>query len=137
MSQENVELVQASYAAFARGDLAYILDASDPDIEVVEPTELPDGSSYRGHQGLLDALDHWGGEWADIELEVERITGVGDRVVSLIHQRAQGRSSGAPGELRVAYVHTIKNGKCVRWEMFATWDQALEAVNVMKKGPPR
>jgi ketosteroid isomerase-like protein len=91
MSQENVELVQASYAAFARGDLAYILDASDPDIEVVEPTELPDGSSYRGHQGLLDALDDWGGEWADIELEVERITGVGDRVVSLIHQRAAGQ----------------------------------------------
>jgi ketosteroid isomerase-like protein len=130
MSQENVRLVQASYAAFARGDLAYILDASDPDIEVVEPAELPDGSSYRGHQGLLDALDHWGGEWADIELEVERITNVGDRVVSLINQRAHGRSSGAPGELRVAYVHTIKDGKCVRWEMFATWDQALEAVGL-------
>jgi hypothetical protein len=28
-----VELIQAAFTAFARADVAYILDASDPDIE--------------------------------------------------------------------------------------------------------
>jgi ketosteroid isomerase-like protein len=130
MSQQNVEAVQASFAAYQRGDLASIIEACDPDIEIIEPPELPDGRTYRGHQGLLDALDHWGGEWRDLTLKVERIVGVGDRVVCLVHQRGRGKSSGAPVEIRVAYVHTIRNGKGVRWQMFATWEQAREAAGL-------
>src|SRR5689334_14899292 len=109
MSLENVELVRAAYAAFARGDLAYILDNTDPDIEIVEAADLPGASTYHGHQGLLDALDHWAGAWEDFRMEIERIRDVGDHVVALVHHRARGQVSGAPVELRVAYLHTIKN----------------------------
>jgi ketosteroid isomerase-like protein len=58
MSQENVELVRAAYAAGERRDLAYILDHADPDIEIVEPPGMPGAGAYRGHQWLLDAIDH-------------------------------------------------------------------------------
>jgi ketosteroid isomerase-like protein len=126
-----VELIQAAFTAFARADVAYILDASDPHIEVVEsPDLLLDPSTYHGRQGLLAALAHWSDEWEGLSVDVERIVGVGDRVVSLVLHRARGKSSGAPVELHMAYVHTLKNRKVVRWEVFATWAQALEAAGL-------
>jgi ketosteroid isomerase-like protein len=73
-------------------------------------------------------LDNWAGQWDDLNFELERIVGAGDRVVCLTHHRGRGKSSGV--ELRVAYVHTIRNGKGVRWEMFDTWEEALEAAGL-------
>jgi hypothetical protein len=51
-------------------------------------------------------------------------------MVCLVHHRGRGKLSGAEVELQVAYVHTIKDGKGVRWEMFATLDEALEAAGL-------
>ena len=38
MSQENVEVVQASFAAIARGDLEELLELYDPDIQFLPLT---------------------------------------------------------------------------------------------------
>jgi ketosteroid isomerase-like protein len=107
-----------------------MLDRADPNIEIVESARLPGAKTYHGRQGVLDALDNWAGQWDDFQIDVERIVGARDKVVSLLHHPARGKLSGAPVELRVAYVHTIKNGKAVRWEMFPTWEEALEAAGL-------
>jgi uncharacterized protein len=130
MSEKNVELMRALYDAFARDDMAFILEGCDPDIEIVEGTMMPGARTYQGHQGLLDAIDNWAGQWDDFSVELERITDAGDRVVSLTHHRGRGKVSGAPVELHVAYVHTIKGGKVIRWQIFATWGEALEAAGL-------
>jgi uncharacterized protein len=130
MSHENVELVRASYDAFGRDDMAFIIERTDPDIKISEAAVMPGARTYHGHQGLLDAIDNWAGQWDDFSVELERIIDAGDRVVSLVHHRGRGKVSGAPVELHVAYVHTIKDCKVVRWQIFETWNEALEAAGL-------
>lgn len=130
MSQQNVDLVRAGYDAFACGDYAFMLDRFDPDIEVTEPAGFPDARTYHGPPGVLEAIANWAGGWQDFHQDVERIIDAGDQVVGLVRHHGRGKQSGAPVELRLGYLHTIKNGKIVRWEMFETWDEALEAAGL-------
>jgi|SoimicMinimDraft_9_1059737.scaffolds.fasta_scaffold891335_1 ketosteroid isomerase-like protein len=41
MSQENIEIVRRSYAAFARGDLASDAEDHDPDLVTHRPNPAP------------------------------------------------------------------------------------------------
>ena len=52
MSQENIETLRAVYPAIATGDLSMLLEVCDPNIEVTEPPEIPDSSTYDGHDGI-------------------------------------------------------------------------------------
>jgi ketosteroid isomerase-like protein len=79
---------------------------------------------------VLDALANWAGQWEDFHQDVERIIDAGDQVVGLVCHHGRGKQSGAPVELRLGYVHTIKDGKSVRWEMFGTWSEALKAAGL-------
>ena len=55
MSQENVEVVQASFAAIARGDLEGLLDLYDPDIQFLPLTGTQvESGGYSGHTGVRD-----------------------------------------------------------------------------------
>jgi ketosteroid isomerase-like protein len=53
MSQENVEVIRAIYAAWDARDLDALLELTDPDIEFRTSGYFPDFEPiYRGHQGL-------------------------------------------------------------------------------------
>ena len=52
MSQETVKALRAVYRAIATGDLSMLFELCDPDVEVTEPPEIPDSSSYHGHDGI-------------------------------------------------------------------------------------
>ena len=53
MSQENVEIVRRGYEAYARGDMAMLADL-DPDM--VTYREEPDGATFKGRDGFLEAI---------------------------------------------------------------------------------
>src|SRR4051794_3548972 len=102
MSQENVELVRGGFEAFARGDFGLFLEFTDPDIEIVQPLELPGPRTYHGHKGLLEAMQSWAGQWDDFRAEPERIIDAGDRVLVLVHLYGRGKASGATVDMRAA-----------------------------------
>jgi uncharacterized protein len=129
-AEGNVERILFCYDAFARGDYEAVLELIDPEFEIVQPPEVPGAKTFRGRQGWLEAVDAWAGQFDDFEMEVERVVGRGDVVVTQVHQRARGRESGAPVEIRVAFVHRARNGKGIRWEQFLTWDEAIEAAGL-------
>jgi ketosteroid isomerase-like protein len=52
MSQENVETLRAVYAAIAAGDFSMLIEFCDPNVEVTEPPEIPDSSTYHGRDGI-------------------------------------------------------------------------------------
>jgi uncharacterized protein len=127
------ELIEEGYAAFARGDIEFLLAHCDPDIEVVEPPRLPGATTYRGHAGLLHAIEHWAGPWEDFRVEVERVIEAGpERVIVLAHHTGRGRASGAVVDLRNVNVHTGRDGKAIRWEIFGTLDDAFAAIGLRK-----
>ena len=79
----------------------------DPDV-TYEDTTLPDhiGEEYRGHEGVARAAARWLEPYESLTIELERIVGSGDRLVSIHHVRSKARYTGIEDEGPVAYVWT-------------------------------
>jgi ketosteroid isomerase-like protein len=133
MPSDFVEVVRAGYEAFARGDVDFLTAHADPDIEIIEPPSLPGARTYHGHAGLLAAIDNWAGQWDDFEIELERVIAAGrERVIVLARHHGRGKVSGAEVELRNVNVHTGRDGKAIRWEIFSSLDDAFAAIGLRK-----
>jgi uncharacterized protein len=129
MTQENVELVRAGYAAWERGDLDVIVERADPEIEIVQPPEVPDAKTYRGKAGVIEAFADWPKQWDEFRAELMEVIDVSDtKAVSVARHYLRAR--GMDVEQEVAYVHTFRDGLVVRWEMFFSREQALEAAGL-------
>jgi ketosteroid isomerase-like protein len=128
MSEENVEVVQAAFDAFERGDVESVLNLCDEDIEIVQPAELPGVSPRQhGHAGVLEAFAIWPEQWDDFRVEVVGIADMGDRVLVRTLQHGRGRDSGVPVETRFTFLFALRGGKVVEWRMFMREEDALEA----------
>jgi ketosteroid isomerase-like protein len=126
MSQENVEIVRRGYDAYARGDVAAML--ADIDSEMVTYREEPDGATFNGRDGFLQAIAEWVEDFDEFEATAEELIDANDRqVVVHVHQTATGSQSGAPIEGDFWFVHTLSDSKVTRLDMFASKDKALRA----------
>jgi ketosteroid isomerase-like protein len=131
MSEANVELVAGAWAAFQRGDVAAMRANCDPDVLIVQPPEVPGASTYSGLAGVKEAVEDWPGQWDDFRFDVLELIDVSDtQVVSVTRHRGHGPISGIEMDAVVAYVHTIRNGKLTRLDMFFSREQALDAAGV-------
>src|SRR5688500_8412350 len=140
MSQENIEIVRRLFhvylEALDRGDLDLWFNSDDlaEDFEWVMPGEgglgLP--SSYRGREGFREFMQTWTQEqFQDWSIELERLIDAGgDRVVAFFHQRAVGRASGVPVDLRMATLYELEGGRIVRMRHFLDREVALEAAGL-------
>jgi ketosteroid isomerase-like protein len=129
MSQENVEIVRRSYAAYVRGDLESALAAFDPEIEIYDH-DIPDPGEYRGLEGLFRWQADWESSWESWRWEPEEFIDVGDRVVALLRVYAKGRESGVDLKRLDGAVWTLRDGTCIRLDYFGSKAQALEAVGL-------
>ena len=132
MSRENVEIVQAGWDAWLRGDLPGLFSWFDPDV-VWDTSHFHDWpeSSYHGVEGVERFLREWRDVWADLQLTVEDVRAAPDgRVLSLIRQRATGRSSGLAMDMETAQIATLRNGKVTRIDNYEDRAEALEAVGL-------
>jgi ketosteroid isomerase-like protein len=132
MSYENVELVRRGYEAYARGDLPAMLADLDPGITTYR--EDPDGATFHGSDGLLEAIAEWVEDFEEFTLTPEEFTDADDRVLVRVHQTAVGERSGAPIEATFWFVHTVRDGKITRLDMFANRAHAFDAAGI---GEPR
>jgi len=60
----------------------------------------------------------------------ERLIDAGDDVVAFVRWRAQGQSSGAEAEMRLAMVNALRAGKIVRVRFYLDRSEALKAVGL-------
>lgn len=135
MPKAIADLAREAYAAFERGDIDWNLKHSHPDVEIVQPAEVPDSKTYRGHQGMRDAFADWPAQWDEFRVELlETIEMDDERVLSL--SRHHMRARGLEMDTEVANVLTFRDGKLLRWEMFFGRDQALEAMGLSEQPPP-
>jgi ketosteroid isomerase-like protein len=115
-------------AAYRAGDLGWLLETTDPEVEIVQPPEFPDARTYRGHEGMLEALLDWPSEWEDFRIEPKRVFRVDDDryVVEAIH-RGRSLRMGIDIEAEIVWLFTRRDGRLVRWDMFMSLEQALGA----------
>jgi ketosteroid isomerase-like protein len=129
MSKENVEVVRAVIDGWLRGDPS-TLDLLAEDVVYVAPPTMPGGRTYHGHEGVLQWVVDWRAEWADYELEIERVEDLGNRVMTVERNKATGKRSGVEVDMRTFSLWSFRDGKVIRWQGFPTEEAALETAGL-------
>jgi ketosteroid isomerase-like protein len=127
MSRENVEVLEAAYAAITSDDLVAFLALSDPEIEFRSLIAEAEGRTFHGHAGVR--------EWWDSVIRSlgvrpgpEKIEGFRDRGISRLGLAGMVAGVEVPQTMWMAW--RVRGGLLVWWETFRTEDEALEAVGL-------
>ena len=106
MAQDNVDVVQSAWDAFARGDIEAVLDTIAPAAETRVPETLP-----------------WGGTSAGPD-------GFGDFIARLIVTvKVKGRTKrGTTIENRAVWIYQLRDGRIADAETFGDTAQVLQAL---------
>ena len=129
MSEENEALVARLLDAWNRRDYAQAQSGFSPDVEIELSAESPMDGTYSGYEGLGEVMKFWGA-FAEFRSDIEKIRSSGDRVFIEAHHRARGKSSGVDVESTNWQVFTMRDGAIVRYAMYASRDDALEAAGL-------
>jgi ketosteroid isomerase-like protein len=120
------EFCRDTVAAYRRGDLEWLLEHADPEIEIVQVPEIPYAQTYAGHDGLVEALLDWPRQWEDFRIEPERIFAADPEnlIVKAIHG-GRPHSMDIEVEAEIVFVFHMRDGLMARWDMYLTLDEAL------------
>ena len=135
MSQENVEIVRRSYAAFNRvivsGDIApFLLEFYDPGAEY-EPLE--EGSVVQGHEQFGEYFRRFYDVWEEFRWELEEVIDAGDSIVSAALLKGRARASGIEITQRLFLVADIRGSKIARLREYLDREEALAAVGLSEQ----
>jgi uncharacterized protein len=131
MSQENVEIVKKYSQRFAEGVRGVYGEYFDPDIVWdTSASGLPAASIYHGHEGVRRFFRDWLAPWKNYEIEYREYIDAGDAVVTVFSQAGTGRGSGIRSERDFFGVWELKDSKVVRFRLFESRAQALEAAGL-------
>ena len=130
MSQENVELVRSIYTD-TRGLTAGASGKVAPDAEFDLSDAYPDAPVLRGIEEFRRFRDSGPWSGAPIQFEPERFFSVDEeRVLVFVQVAATGRESGVAVAMPVAHEFTIRDNLVVRFKVYGSREQALEAVGL-------
>jgi ketosteroid isomerase-like protein len=122
---ENLALVQRFVEAFNRGDVDWMAERTTPDVQLDEWPTAPGAQSYRGREGVREAMSSWFEVWEWMKVEVVDVVEVDDRVLVTLDQRAKGKGSEIEVEIRSFNVYTVRDGKVSRLQLFTEREPAL------------
>jgi ketosteroid isomerase-like protein len=97
-----------------------------------EDDAMPDhiGETYCGHDGMIRALESLSGPFEELTLELERIVGTGDRLVSIHRLRAKATHTGIEFDEPIAYLWVFREGRIIRVRGFRNPAEALKAAGL-------
>jgi ketosteroid isomerase-like protein len=127
MSQENVKILEAAYAAIERDDLDAFLALTHPEIEFHSLIAEADGRTFRGHEGVR--------EWWDAVIQslgvrpgAEHIEGFRDRGITRMHLAGRIGDVEVPQAMWMAW--RVRDGLVIWWATVRTEAEALEAAGL-------
>jgi ketosteroid isomerase-like protein len=121
MSQENVEIVRASFAPWNAGDMDAYRDLYDADAVLRTPEGWPEPGPYFGREAVMRELEHMRSAWDTTAAEViSDFIEVADRVAVRFILRGVGQGPGVAQEMTALV--TVRKGKILALEVF--WDHA-------------
>jgi ketosteroid isomerase-like protein len=128
MSKENVEAARHGFEALERGGVEAFLEFIDPEFETTTPPELTvEPATYRGREGLRRYFESFYEIMEEVRFEPEEFIDAGEQVVIPARLVARGRDTGIEAVQQLVMVWTIRNGKGLRVETYATREEALAA----------
>ena len=128
MSQENVEIVRAYYAAWNEAGVQGVLPFWTPDFEWHDAPEMPDSSVYRGADAVLAHFSDLDDAIGRMHVEIVDLDPVGrSEVVAALRVHLYGNASGLPFEGPIFEAIKLRQGKVSRIRLFLSASEALEA----------
>jgi ketosteroid isomerase-like protein len=127
-ADENVEIMRAGMAAFEEGGVEALLAFVHPEFEMTTPANLAaEPDTYRGHDGMRRYFESFYDAMDEVSFAPSELIPAGDAVVVPMTLRARGRTTGIETEQAVVTTWWLRDGKAIRVDIFATFDEALEA----------
>jgi uncharacterized protein len=117
MSKQNIERVQAMYAAFGRRDFPAITAMLAEDFTAEQSTELPWGGVYQGTAGLASFFERLT-RHVNSSLVFDRFLDAGDHVVVIGWTRGQIVATGRPFDVPIAHVWRLRDDRIVAFRPF-------------------
>jgi ketosteroid isomerase-like protein len=132
MSDENVEIVRRGFETMQRDGWRTLFSLIDPEFELTTPPDLAmEPDTYRGEAGLRRYFESFEDAMEDIQIVPEgEFLGAGEKVFVPFRLSARGRETGIEATQHAFQVWTMRAGKGLRVEIFASREHALEAAGL-------
>jgi uncharacterized protein len=136
MSQENVEVVRAAIDAFNRAGVAgveEVVASYSADVQFHEDPMLPEAGIYVGVEAVRNYVTQFLDAFESYKFEIEEVFDADDKVLVFNRQRGRGKGSGAPVEMRNAWLFVLRERKIIQIRPY--WDRgtALEALGLSEQ----
>ena len=122
------ELVREILDALNRADVAGILARLHPDFEWRTLEGSPVGGTYTGSDEVRRYVEDWLSTFADVRVQVEEMTQMGDAVLVVVHVHARGRGSGIEVDNLFCQVWRLGEDSAVGMREYETREQALAQI---------
>ena len=128
MSQENVEIVRAFFAAWNAGDMDAVRELYDPDVVSRPPEGWPEPGPFFGREAVMRQWEQQRETWDADALETVSIIDAADRVV--VRQVWHGIGHGPESKLEFTAIYTLRKGRVFYQEFFWDHAEALETLGL-------
>jgi uncharacterized protein len=134
MSQENIELVQRSIAAYNRRDFETMRVMNHPDVELDwSASRGLEAGIYRGVDEVMGFYENFLETFEQVDIEPDRFIESGDSVVVPNTAHIRGRD-GIETVARSAFVFEVRGDLIARVCLYQETDEALEAIGLRERG---
>ena len=131
MSQENMEIVRRALQAYNAAGVEAAMCYFAPDVVWYTTDRWPDGSVYRGHDGMRTVIAAFSENFEDFRWDVHEIRCAQDRVVALADMIGRIKQSEAEVSQRLGFVVSgFRDGTFSEVRAFTDWRSALDAVGL-------
>jgi ketosteroid isomerase-like protein len=132
MSQENVEIVRAGFAAWSAGtpDLDVHLSRFHPELVYHPREDEPDPSPHIGRDAYAQLIRGFVNSFSEITIEVLELIDADDLVIAPTVLHGRIRDSGAEVTDTYIFVSKLQDGLIVECWEYRTTEEALEAVGL-------
>jgi ketosteroid isomerase-like protein len=131
MSQQNVELVRRSTAAFNRRDPGGMLEDWAPDAVLDWSNGRFEAGVYRGHDEIRASMEEFLAAWDEVRIEiVDAPVEVEDGLLITENVAYLRGRDGIEVQARSAWLITIRDGKQTSLTLYQTKQEALEAAGL-------
>jgi ketosteroid isomerase-like protein len=126
---ENIELARRSFELLREGRLGEWIETFDPEVEWdISAYPLPDWpNTGSGREAFVGHVTAYFSAWNDFEVSIKELIDRGDDVILIQHEGARMPGSELRLDRDLPIVITIRDGRAVRFRVFKTREQAIEA----------
>ena len=132
---ESTDIVRRVIEGYSAGDADAVAKFADPEefVSVIEDSS-PNGGTYHGFEGFLEAVTAWEEAWSSSELRPTRFEERGDWVLARVEQSLTGALSGIEIDQVAWYAFRLRDDRGVELHVYLDEGRAREVAGIPRPG---